>query len=130
LAKKFLNRETISYLICGGLTTVLGVVAFELFGFLGTVMANTAATVIAVIFAFIVNKVFVFRSRRWEMGFLVAELLKFSGARLITFLGETALLKVLIDWVGVRGLYAKIFTAGLVIVGNYLFSKWLVFRKL
>ena len=125
-----MNRETISYLIFGGLTTVLAFASFALavrMG-IGTASANTVSTVLAVLFAYWTNKVFVFQSREWGLRFVAGEFLKFCSARVVTFVLETALLVLLVDIFGFDGVIMKGLTSVLVVIGNYIFSKWIVFR--
>ena len=129
--KKFLNRETISYLVCGGCTTILGLGTFTIAVYLGveTALANTIATAIAVCFAYCVNKIIVFRSRDWRFISVIREFAKFCGARFFTFISETVILVLLIDLLGFHSVLSKGFTSILVIVGNYMLSKWVVFRS-
>jgi len=129
--KKFLNRETVSYLVVGICTTVVGLAVFALavhFG-MGVAVSNTASHALATLFAYITNKVFVFRSRSWNPRLLGKEFVKFIGARLFTYIGETALLVVLVDIIGLDAMIMKMFTMGLVVLGNYFFSKFFVFKK-
>ena len=129
--KKYLNRETISYLIFGVLTTIIGLGSFALavyFG-LGTAISNTISTVLAVLFAYVTNKIFVFRAPGWGLKLLIVEFGKFCGARLATFVAETALLVLLVDILGFNSVLMKGFTMALVILGNYILSKWVVFKQ-
>ena len=127
--KKFLNRETISYLICGALTTVIGLGVYALCVHieLGTAVANTISTVLAVIFAYLTNKAFVFQSRAWNIRALIPEFAKFCGVRVATYVAETGLLVLLVDVLHFPSVLTKAFTTALVVVGNYALSKWMVF---
>jgi putative flippase GtrA len=63
--KKILNRETILYIVFGVATTVVNYIVFHLlYNVLwqqrSSLIANAAAFAAAVIFAFVVNKTFVF----------------------------------------------------------------------
>jgi len=129
--KKYLNRETISYLIFGVLTTIIGLGSFALavyFG-LGTAISNTVSTMLAVLFAYFTNKIFVFHAPGWGLKLLIVEFGKFCGARLITFVAETALLVLLVDILGFNSVIMKGFTMVLVVLGNYILSKWVVFKQ-
>jgi len=130
-ARKLLNRETLSYLICGALTTVISFGVYALCGYIGlvTVIANTISTVSAVVFAFIVNKIFVFRSASWNMGILLPEIAKFCVARVATYVMETLLLVFLVDILQFHSLLMKGLTTVLVVVGNFVLSKWMVFNR-
>lgn len=66
LIKKFVNKETIVYLIFGILTTVVNYFIFWIFNSrfkVPVLIANVIAFIVAVIFAFITNKIFVFESK-------------------------------------------------------------------
>ena len=88
--KKLLNRETILYIVFGVATTAVNYVVFH---FLYNVLwhqnhsltANAAAFVAAVIFAFVVNKLFVFESRSWSPQTLKREIPSFLAARIGSF---------------------------------------------
>ena len=127
--KKILNYETISYLFFGGLNTVVGLgsfVALIHIGF-GTTVSNTISTALAVLFAYFTNKIFVFKSAKWEPKFLLHEFIKFCSGRLVMFIIETLLLVLLINILDFNASIMKAFTMALVIAGNYCFSKWIVF---
>ncbi|MCL2387143.1 MAG: GtrA family protein [Defluviitaleaceae bacterium] len=129
--RKLVNRETISYLFFGVLTTVVGlgsfVIAIELG--LSTAVANAVSNALAILFAYVTNKIFVFQSRNWAVKFLLVEFAKFCGARLIVAVLETLLLVLLVDVFGLHSTIMKFLTLCLVVVGNYIFSKWIVFRS-
>ena len=146
--KKLLNRETILYIIFGVATTVVNYIVFHLlYNVLWhqnhSLAANAAAFVAAVIFAFVVNKLFVFESRSWDAVTLKREIPSFLGARIGSFgieeaglflaekvfklggiiaitLGGTAF-----DWITV----VKITLAFVVVALNYVFCKLFVFKK-
>ena len=65
LIKKFLNRETVSYLVFGVLTTIVNYASYELCKWLGVhyTVSTVAAWVLAVAFAYITNKLYVFESK-------------------------------------------------------------------
>lgn len=130
LLRKTLNRETIAYLISGVLVTIFSfIIYFSLIKLnYGVVEANTGSFVLAVIFAFIINKVYVFQSHSFKMPFVAVEFFKFVAARLFTYALETALLVVMVDWMLLSKVYTKIFTSVLVVVLNYIISKIAVFK--
>lgn len=126
---RFLNRETISYVIFGILTTIIGFGVYSLCVYWGlkTIAANTISTVLAVIFAYVTNKAFVFRSRSWKPAALLPEFAKFCGARVATYIMETALLYLLVDVLELNSMLMKALTTVLVVAANYVLSKWMVF---
>ena len=146
--KKLLSRETILYLIFGVATTVVNYVVFYLLYHVlwnqsGSLYANAAAFVAAVIFAFVVNKMFVFESKSWSVDALKREVPSFLAGRIGSFGIEEAGLflceKVLrlsgvvaitvagfsFDWITI----VKIALSFVVVVLNYVFCKLFVFRK-
>ena len=146
--KKILNRETILYIVFGVATTVVNYVVFHLlYNVLwhqqNSLLANAAAFVAAVIFAFVVNKLFVFESKSWSPATLKREVPSFLAARIGSFGIEEAGLflaeKVLklggiiaitlgameFDWITV----IKVGLAFVVVALNYVFCKLFVFKK-
>jgi putative flippase GtrA len=92
-------------------------------------LANVAAWVAAVAFAFVVNKKYVFGSR--ETGFrpVLKELSLFVLARLSSLGIESGLLYLLVGLAGLNDAAVKIAVGVLVVLANYAFSKFVVFRK-
>ena len=146
--KKLLNRETILYIIFGVATTVVNYVVFHLlynvlWNQSRSLTANAAAFVAAVIFAFVVNKLFVFESKSWSAATLKREIPSFLAARIGSFCIEEAGLflceKILklggivaitlgglsLDWITV----VKVALAFVVVALNYVFCKLFIFKK-
>ena len=131
-------RELIVYFITGVLTTLVNWAAYALcvrgFGW-NVAVSNAIAWVVAVIFAYITNKLWVFRSFNWQPGFVLKECLLFVSARIVTGLYEIVSVPLLVNlgldqaMFGVKGMWAKILTSAVVMVLNYVFSKLIVFRK-
>ena len=145
--KKILNRETVLYIIFGVATTAVNYVVFYLlynvlWSQSRSLEANAAAFVAAVIFAFVVNKLFVFESKSWSMDTLKREVPSFLAARIGSFGIEEAGLflceKVLklggviaitlggvaLDWITV----VKVALAFVVVALNYVFCKLFIFK--
>jgi putative flippase GtrA len=131
LIKKIVNRETIAYIIAGILTTIVNFISYEGLFQLGlkNLTANAIAWVIAVAFAYIVNKKQVFLSRSDNVNDEAMKVTKFFGARLITLGVEQVGMYLLIDVLGLYRLVGKAFVAVVVIILNYLFSKIFIFNK-
>ena len=146
MLKKLLNKETISYLFFGILTTVVNYGTFYIFYnvmALASTIANLIAFVFAVIFAYIVNKLFVFESKSWAFAVIGPEMLQFLLSRIFSFLIEEAGL-LLADPVLDLGRYtvftlfgievdgvllAKLALAVIVVILNYFFCKLMIFKK-
>lgn len=146
LFHKLFNRETISYLFFGVLTTLVNLAVFWVLNkLLGEDLAlfnNAVAFVAAVIFAYITNKLFVFESKSWSPETLRKEIPSFIGARLFSFGLEELLLwiskdviragrySIVILGIVIGGLMvAKILISVIVVVLNYFFSKLFIFKK-
>ena len=124
--------DILSYLFFGVLTTVVNYVVYlpcyNILGF-SAMVSNGIAWVVAVAFAYLTNKPFVFRSNDWSMKTVFPELTKFVGCRIGSGLAETFILFITVDLLGFNGNLWKLFTSVLVVVLNYIGSKLLVFRR-
>jgi putative flippase GtrA/VanZ family protein len=126
------NRETISYVIFGGFTTIVNMVVYGLFfntiG-LHNLISNAIAWVASVLFAYVVNKIFVFRSRTNSVYQAAREFALFVGARLFSFGVDEAGMWILVDMLNLNGGLSKIAVNVIVLIMNYFFSKLIVFKK-
>lgn len=124
--------DIISYLFFGVCTTVVNYIiylpCYNLLGMSATV-SNVIAWVVAVAFAFLTNKPFVFRSHDWSAQTVIPELTKFIGCRIGSGAMETVILFLAVDLMGWNGNIWKLLTQVLVVILNYIGSKLLVFRK-
>ena len=126
----FLTYETVSYLFFGGLATIVSIGSFALFIYLGmaTAAANIASNILAIIFAFFTNKIYVFESPGWGVKVLLSEIVKFGASRAFTTIVETLALVLLVDVMGFNEMIMKLITMIVIqVMGNYVLSKWIVF---
>lgn len=131
LFKKFVNRETISYTIFGVLTTIVDYAASYLLFYkigLSEITSNNIAWVLAVLFAYITNKIFVFESKEVGIKVLFKEIISFAGARFVTLI-ITDIFLVIAKHIGMDFLIAKLAISVIVIILNYFFSKLFIFKK-
>lgn len=139
-------KEIILYIIFGVLTTAVNILAFACFNnILGEdlyLISNVIAWVIAVVFAYVVNKLWVFESKSWNVQIVMKEATGFLLARLFSLAVEEAGMWSLIDLMGfdrysldlfsieIGGkMLVKIFLAIIVVILNYIFSKLFIFKK-
>lgn len=155
---KVLSYEILSYLFFGVMTTLVNFVVFYAsdkilgnktitdFNFFGSTFKITfedistfIAWIFAVLFAYITNKLWVFESKSTKFSVVIKEISSFFGARIISFLvfesaGFMLLRNILISsqifgsedickWI------AKIASAVIVVIFNYVMSKLVIFRK-
>lgn len=135
LWKKCVNYETVSYVICGVLTTA---VDFFAYGLARTVplsveVSQALSWLAAVLFAYIVNKLVVFRNFQCSPGYLAKEAGTFFAARIISGVGTWVLMIVLVRLGGSRGLWyellCKMISSAVNLIANYIFSKFWIFRN-
>ena len=124
--------DILAYLFFGGLTTLVNFLVYApLFYWihLSAALSNVLAWVVAVAFAYLTNKPFVFKSHDWSAKTVFPELGKFVGCRIGSGLLETAVLALTVDVLAWNGILMKALVSILVVVLNYIGSKLLVFRK-
>ena len=124
--------DILSYLFFGVLTTAVNYIVYlpcyNIWG-LSASVSNVIAWVVAVAFAYLTNKPFVFKSHDWSAKTVIPELTKFVGCRLGSGALETVIIFVTVDCLSWNGNVMKLITSVMVIVVNYLASKLLVFRN-
>ena len=91
-------------------------------------VSNIIAWIFSVIVAFLTNKPLVFRSYNWSKEVLYPEFLRFVICRLGTLLIESAIMLLLVDILRLNGNVTKLVVSILVVVGNFIASKYIVFR--
>lgn len=127
-------REIISYLIVGGLTTVVSLVTY--YACVLTVLdpnhpvqlqcANILSWIAAVAFAYVTNRRFVFQSKNKHM---LREAGAFVASRVSTLVMDMALMFVMVTLGGLNDKIAKLAVQVVVTVANYVLSKFFVFHK-
>ena len=131
------HREILVYLIVGGLTTVVSWAAKFLWNlaFYGgtsdpTALQNTILSVVenaaGIAFAYPTNRRWVFQSKNPN---ILAEAGSFVGSRLLTMLLGWLLNLLFTNVLGVPMMVSTVIASVFVVVGNYIISKLLVFRK-
>ena len=125
-------KEPLLYLFFGGLTTLLSIFLYWLFAHpLGVppLAANVVSWILCVAFAYVTNRTWVFRDKARGAKGILREAASFTAGRLATLGLEELILWLGISVLGVSDLVVKRLAQVLVIVGNYLISKFLVFKK-
>lgn len=126
------TREVLLYLFFGGLTFFISMFLFIIlnkFMNMNELSANVYAWIIAVLFAFITNKLYVFTSP--PKGFVnnLKQLVTFSSGRIITLILEEGIIYIFVIVLGFPGIAIKFIAQVIVIVLNYIISKIFVFRR-
>lgn len=126
------HYDILVYLVFGVLTTVVNYIVYlPCYNLLhlGASVSNLIAWAFSVLFAFLTNKPFVFRSHDWSAKTVLPELTRFVACRVGSGLLETLILFVAVDLMHGNGNLFKLITSVLVVIINYIGSKLLVFRK-
>ena len=125
-------QSFIFYGIFGVLTTIVNIVTYQLcyerFGISNTI-SNVAAWILAVTFAYLTNKVWVFESKSWKWEILKREIPTFISCRLATGVLDIVIMYICVDVMQWHAMLMKIISNILVIILNYIFSKLVIFKK-
>lgn len=140
------HKEIILYIFFGAVTTLVDLLVFWLFDFIfdgGLYLLSTLiAWAVATLFAYFVNKLFVFESRSFNASTVLREALEFFGARvfslavselgMVLFVDVMGFERIAFTFIGVLitgNLIAKAILSVIVIILNYFFSKFIIFKK-
>lgn len=130
LYKKY--EEIINYLIVGGLTTLVSIIVYAMFTKLFHVnymISNVISWIVSVLFAYITNKKFVFKSKCDSKNKVLIEIYQFFKYRVLSFVIDVLLMYVFVELIIIDDMIAKVIVQVVVIVLNYVFSKLFVFKK-
>ncbi len=125
-------KSIITYGIFGVLTTIINIVCYQVLYsqvHISNVVSNIIAWVIAVAFAYVTNKIWVFESKSLEPKVLLAEIWKFVTCRLATGALDLAIMYVGVDLMHGPSMMLKIVSNVIVILLNYVASKIIIFKK-
>lgn len=125
-------KQIILYLIFGGLTTLINIITFYICNDLLIIeykLSNIIAWILSVIFAFFTNKIIVFNSKNKDKNQITYEVISFLGARLLSLIFDMVLMIFMIDVLKLDELITKILVNIFVVIINYIFSKFIIFRK-
>lgn len=131
------HRELLVYLIVGGLTTLVSWAAKFLWNAVfyaatpypsngQNLVLSIVEWVSGVAFAYPTNRAWVFRSKNAQ---ILREAAGFVASRLATLGLNVAVMQLMVNVLGVNVYVSTVVAAVLVIIGNYVISKWLVFKK-
>ena len=125
-------KETISYLIFGILSTIVNIATYVFFSRIikiNFMVSNIIAWFVAVIFAYITNKFFVFESKNINIKFILKEITSFMSLRIVSGLTELILMYIMINIMLINDFIVKIITNIVVVILNFIFSKLIIFKN-
>ncbi len=126
------HKAVILYLVFGGFTTLVNIVSYavcaRIFSW-GTMVATVVAWFLAVLFAYITNRKWVFGSSAADARSILLEAFTFFSCRLTTGLADLGMMWFFVVFLGCNDIVIKITANIVVIIMNYIASRWLIFRK-
>lgn len=125
-------KEVLLYLFFGGLTMIVSVASYWFFSEpmkLHVQIANVLSWVLAVLFAYITNRIWVFDQKTHGGKELLAQMFRFFSGRVATLLVENAILFIFVQKLHGSNMVVKIVAQVVVVVSNYFISKFMVFRN-
>ncbi len=125
-------REMIMYIIMGVFTTIVNIASFYILVEIMNVdykAATVAAWILSVLFAYITNKVYVFQQKTDDLQSLLKELTAFFSVRVLSLGIDLGMMIILVGQFHTNETLAKILDNAVIVVVNYVASKWLVFKK-
>lgn len=133
LIDKYWTKENISYVFWGALTTLVSILVYYAFIYtipeMAAESANAIAIAVAILFAYITNKKFVFHTKCPDFKSLLREFWSFVSCRIITAVIEELLLSLLIRAANANEYLAKLIVCVVIFVLNYAMSKLFIFKK-
>lgn len=130
LWKKFVNYETVSYIVCGVLTTLVDWVVYAGMCESGIdyKIAQAVSWLAAVAFAYVVNKLIVFRNFNFRPAYLWKEFSAFVACRGTSGVLTWVMMVVMVGWMNWNNYVAKLIVSAVNLVMNYVFSKLWIFK--
>lgn len=140
MIKKLYNKhkEIVNYIFFGGLTTLVNWLTYSIFvkfAHININISNIIAWVVSVLFAYCVNKMWVFNNKQWNILPMLKEFLLFVSSRTLSGALEIFALPALVfigldqQLFGVDGFFAKIIISIIVVILNYITGKFIVFKQ-
>ena len=129
--KKISNKEFFRYIIGGGIITLVNLVLYTVLVILQMKIrwANLIALVVAKVLGYFINKYYVYQSKKSDMKSIGKEAGKYIIARGFTGVVDYFATVILVEFYHYPKFITKYFITGLVIVLNYIFGKYFVFKK-
>ena len=125
-------KQGILYLFFGALTTAVNIISYyasyNIFK-ISNVTSTILAWTLAVLFAFVTNRIFVFESKAKGFKEIIRELLAFFICRLLTGAMDVLIMWISVDIMNWNSMLWKIISNVLVVVLNFLASKLFIFKK-
>lgn len=128
-------QEVINYLIIGLFTTLVSLITYYISAStlldpnnaIELQLANVFSWICSVIFAYLTNRIFVFKSTNKSK---IKEFISFVFSRIATLLLDMTIMFLLVTCLQINDKLSKLIVQVIVIVLNYVLSKCFVFKKI
>lgn len=128
-------KHIVAYLFWGVVTTVINLAVFQILSsgiHWNYQLANVIAWFVSVLVAYFTNKVWVFGSHYTTVSDFLVEMLRFFFYRALTLVIDIVITFIGISVLGFKDpmgqFIVKVIDNVIVIITNYVFSKWLIFK--
>ena len=124
-------KELLLYEFFGVFTLLISIGSFALFTetlMIDPLVANVFSWVLAVAFAYVTNRNWVFKKTATGAGDVIHETMRFVSGRLSTLIIEELIILVCVTWLGMDNMIVKVVAQIVVILLNYCISRFWVFR--
>lgn len=126
------HKELLLYLFFGGLAFIVSIGSYGFCNItlgINELIANIISWILTVTFAFVTNRIWVFDAPTDTFAEFMKQMLAFFGGRVVTLVIEEIILLIFITLLRFASMPVKIVAQIVVIVMNYVISKWFIFKK-
>ncbi|GHV73886.1 hypothetical protein AGMMS49940_11880 [Spirochaetia bacterium] len=122
-------NELMAYGVVGIISTALNIMLYALFSKILAIhyLASTAsAFILATVFAYFGNRYFVFKSNQKA---ILIELILFFSMRLLMGALDFSIMYISVDLLRMNDMIMKVTANSVVIIGNYICSRFIIFKQ-
>lgn len=126
------HKQLILYLFFGICTTAINTLCYGILYELlrmNNIPSAILAWLVAVVFAFVTNKVYVFESKQTKTSERLSEFVSFFGCRIMTGMLDVMIMAIAVDYMKWNSLIWKLISNIIVTIINYVASKFLIFKN-
>lgn len=125
------NKQLLLYLFFGICTTAINTICYGVlheFLCVDNIPSTIIAWLVAVVFAFTTNKVYVFESKRTRASERLKEFTSFFACRIMTGILDVVIMVIAVDYMKWNSLIWKLISNVVVTIINYVASKFIIFK--
>ena len=124
-------KNFILYIFFGICTTMINIITYYICAYIflvETIISTTIAWIFAVFFAYVTNRKWVFDSKAIFMNEIIKEVVSFFSCRLATGVIDILIMYLFVNLLHFNDIFIKIIANIIVIIFNYIASKFLIFK--